>query len=298
MKEHVSVKKFSLGGRLRALFRRPDSDALFDDLLDLLIEADVGAAVAAALVADVKRETRERRAPGEKDPVAICKDLIRPWISAADVVPVKNALNVVLVLGVNGVGKTTTIAKLASHYRERHGLDEIVLAAADTFRAAAADQLALWGERLGLKVVRQAHGADPGAVVFDALESAKSKRARLLLIDTSGRMHNKEQLVRELEKIDRIASTRRDPAGLYHRMLVIDATTGQNALRQAEVFKAAPGVDSIVLAKFDSTAKGGIAAAIGKELGLPVSFIGKGERLEDLEPFRTEEYLASLFDET
>ncbi|MBN2351828.1 MAG: signal recognition particle-docking protein FtsY [Spirochaetales bacterium] len=292
------MKKSSLGERLRSLFRRPEGDdARFDDLLDLLIEADVGAAVASAIVADVKRESRERRASDEETLVALCKDMMRSWISAADIVPVKDALNVVLVLGVNGVGKTTTIAKLASFFRKHYGLDDIVLAAADTFRAAAAEQLALWGERLGLKVVRQAQGADPGAVVYDSLESAKSRHAQLLFIDTSGRMHNKEQLVRELVKIDRIATGRRDSAGLYHRMLVIDATTGQNALRQAEVFKASPGIDSIALAKFDSSAKGGIAVAVGKELGLPVSFVGNGERLEDIEPFRTDTYLSSLFGE-
>jgi fused signal recognition particle receptor len=293
------VKKFSLGERLRRVFQRPAQDAgLYGELEDLLVEADVGAAVAATLVAELKNEAKENRVSGEEETVALLKRLMGRWVLAAEIVPVKDALTVILVLGVNGVGKTTTIAKLAAFYRERYGLEDIVLGAADTFRAAAADQLALWGERLGLKVVRQAQGADPGAVVFDSLESAKSKKAQLLFVDTSGRMHNKEQLVRELQKINKIVTSRLEPGGRYHKMLVIDATTGQNALRQAEVFQAALGIDSIALAKFDSSAKGGIAVAIGKELALPVSFVGNGERLGDIEPFRREAYLASLFDQT
>jgi fused signal recognition particle receptor len=299
VKERVFLKKFSLGERLRSIFRLQAYDAsLFNELEDVLVEADVGAAVAAALVVELKKASQEKRVSGEKDLISLLKELMGRWVSAAEIVPVKNALNVILVLGVNGVGKTTTIAKLAAYFRARHGVANIILGAADTFRAAAGEQLALWGDRLGLKVVRMEQGADPGAVVFDSLESAKSKKAEMLIIDTSGRMHNKEHLVKELVKINKIVTSRLEPGGLYHKMLVIDANTGQNALRQAEAFQAALRLDSVVLAKFDSSAKGGIAVAIGKELGLPVSFIGSGEQPEDLEPFRCEAYLDSLFDQT
>jgi fused signal recognition particle receptor len=179
------------------------------------------------------------------------------------------------------VGKTTTIAKLAAWYRRRGA--QVLLAAGDTFRAAAIDQLALWGERLQVPVVRQEPGADPGAVIFDAIASARARGADLVLADTAGRLHNKTQLMKELGKIDKIIRARL--AGPYRKVLVIDATTGQNAVRQAEAFQEAVGVDSVILAKYDSTAKGGAVVSLCRDLGLPVSFVGTGEKLEDLELF-------------
>jgi fused signal recognition particle receptor len=202
-------------------------------------------------------------------------------------------LNVFLVLGVNGVGKTTTIAKLAQYYRAAAGTEGIVLAAGDTFRAAAIEQLALHGERLGMRTVKQIPGADPGAVIYDALESARSRGDRLVLADTAGRMHSKQNLVNELAKIDKIVKNRAADA-VYRRILVIDATTGQNALRQAEIFHEAVGLDAIILAKYDSTAKGGILVPIARELGIPCAFLGRGETYDSLVPFDARTYLAEL----
>jgi fused signal recognition particle receptor len=205
----------------------------------------------------------------------------------------RGSLNVIMVLGVNGVGKTTSIAKLAHYYRTVEGIPEIVLAAADTFRAAAIEQLEIWGERLGLRVVRQQQGSDPGAVVYDALTSAAAKSGELVIVDTAGRLHTKANLVRELEKVDRVVRARVSD-GAYTKLLVIDATTGQNAYRQAEVFHQAVGVDGLVLSKYDSTAKGGILVPLCRDLHIPVAFVGTGEKLDDIAPFDTDSYLDEL----
>ncbi len=291
--------KFNLGERLRTLFHPSSlSTAFYDDLEDLLVEADVGGNTAAGLVSQLKKTVQSKRPAAEGDIVRLLKESMRPWLRPA-VIPVSpGALTVCLVCGVNGVGKTTTIGKLASYFRTHGQAQQVIFSAADTFRAAAGEQLALLGERLDIKVIRQNQGADPGAVVFDSLASAITRQADLLLIDTSGRMHNKEHLVKELAKIDKIVTGKLDPGGTYHKLLVIDATTGQNALRQAEAFHVAIGIDSIVLAKFDSTAKGGSVVAIGKELGLPFSFVGSGEKMTDITPFDTDAFLAALFDES
>ena len=197
-------------------------------------------------------------------------------------------------LGVNGVGKTTTIAKMAQHFRTRRGVERILLVAGDTFRAAAIDQLKLLGERLGMPVVAQEQGADPGAVIFDGITSAAARGTELVIADTAGRLHNREALVKELAKIDKIVKARADGAS-YQKILVLDATTGQNSLAQAEVFHRAVGVDAIVLSKCDSTAKGGMVVPICRELGVPFAYIGLGEKLDDLEIFDPEQYLDSLF---
>jgi fused signal recognition particle receptor len=192
------------------------------------------------------------------------------------------------------VGKTTTIAKMAQHFRAHRGVSRILLVAGDTFRAAASEQLKLLGERLGLPVIAQDHGADPGAVIFDGIGSARARGDELLIADTAGRLHNKEALVKELAKIDKIVTSRIGD-GTYQKILVLDATTGQNSLAQAEVFHKAVGVDSIVLSKCDSTAKGGMAASVCRELGIPISFLGRGEHLDDLEVFDPDQYLDYLF---
>jgi fused signal recognition particle receptor len=202
-------------------------------------------------------------------------------------IPVDNQrLGVFLFLGVNGVGKTTTIAKTADYYRGKVGTDSIVFAAGDTFRAAAGEQLSILGERLGIRVVKQQPGSDPGSVIYDSIESTRSRGGGLVLADTAGRMHTKNNLVRELGKIDKIISNKIED-GYYWKLLVIDATTGQNALRQAEIFHEAVGVDAVVMAKFDSSAKGGIAVSICKELGLPFAFAGTGEKLDRLRRFES-----------
>ena len=194
-----------------------------------------------------------------------------------------------MVLGVNGVGKTTSVAKLANYYKAA-GLENLVLASADTFRAAAIEQLQMHGDKIGVRVVSHQHGSDPSAVVFDAADAIRSKGNGLVLADTAGRLHNKENLVRELQKIDRTCRTKADE-GCYKKILVIDATTGQNALRQAEVFNEAVGLDALIMTKYDSTAKGGVAVTIGKELGLPVAFICTGEKYPDIAKFNAEKYI-------
>ena len=194
-----------------------------------------------------------------------------------------------MVLGVNGVGKTTSVAKLANYFKNK-GLENLVLASADTYRAAAIEQLAMHGEKIGVRVVSHQHGSDPSAVVFDAAEAVASKGPGLVIADTAGRLHNKENLVRELQKIDRICRSKADE-GCYKKILVIDATTGQNALRQAEVFNDAVGLDAVIMTKYDSTAKGGVAITIGRELSLPIAYVCTGEKYPDIEKFNPESYI-------
>jgi fused signal recognition particle receptor len=270
------------GARLREFFEK---------LEDILVEADIGPATAARLLAELRQRIRSEGGRDRESFLASLKQLLGGYLRAEALEPAPGALSLFLVLGVNGVGKTTTIAKLADWYRRRGR--KVILAAGDTFRAAAIDQLALWGERLELPVVRQAPGADPGAVIFDAIASAKARGADLVLADTAGRLHNKAHLMKELGKIDKIVRARLDPTG-YRKVLVIDATTGQNALRQAEVFRETVGVDSVILAKYDSTAKGGVVVSICRDLGLPVSFIGTGEKLGDIAPFDRARFLDAL----
>jgi len=287
------MSRRSLGAKLRDLFGSPDRD-FYEELEDILIEGDIGPATAANIIDVARAEIRGRDSKDRDRFFHLLRSQLGEKLRLESLEPVQDTVNLILVLGVNGVGKTTTIAKLAHFFAgQRH--KRVLLAAADTFRAAAIDQLAVWGKRLSLPVVRQDPGSDPGAVVFDAISSALANKIDLIIADTAGRMHNKAHLVKELGKIDKIAASRL-PACAYKKVLVIDATTGQNALRQAEVFHEAIGVDSIILAKYDSTAKGGIVVAIARDLGIPFSFIGTGEKLDDLEPFDRESYLNRLLE--
>jgi fused signal recognition particle receptor len=284
-----------IGRRLREVFRSPDfNDSFYGALEDAMIEADMGVRIASETVAALRESAKKEGIRSRDELIAALKTRFRSFIQAREIPLVPGTLNVLLVLGVNGVGKTTTMAKMAQHFRAHRGVERILLVAGDTFRAAAIDQLRLLGERLGLPVVAQEPGADPGAVIFDGITSAASRGAELVIADTAGRLHNREALVKELAKIDKIV-TARVSGGAYKKVLVLDATTGQNSLAQAEVFHKAVGIDAIVLAKCDSTAKGGIVVAICRELGIPISYIGLGEKLEDLEVFDTERYLESLF---
>ena len=209
-------------------------------------------------------------------------------MKSVDLQPRKEDTTVYMFLGVNGAGKTTSAAKLARYYTNAG--HSVVLAAADTYRAAAIEQLSYHGEKLGVRVVSHQHGADPSAVVFDAASAVSAKGGGLVIADTAGRLHNKENLVRELQKIDRVAAQKASE-GAYKKLIVLDATTGQNAMRQAEVFHEAVGVDAAVLTKYDSTAKGGIAVSLGRELGIPVAFVCTGEKYEDIELFSPEKYV-------
>ena len=295
--------KKSLGRRLRDLFSGPAGaggpsgnkgiEQFLEDLEDTLIESDLGATAAMSLMEEIEPAARKGRIGSREDLVGLIQDRIARDISAIEISPKPDGLSIFLVLGVNGVGKTTTIAKLAHRFAKSVGTERVVLAAGDTFRAAAIEQLATHGERLGVRVVRQADGSDPAAVIYDAITSAQSRGDSVVLADTAGRMHNKDNLVRQLEKIDKIVVGKAAGAD-YKRLLVIDATTGQNGLRQAEIFHEAVGVDAVILAKYDSSARGGVAVAISKSLGIPIAFLGVGEKMDDVVPFDKEQYLQDL----
>ena len=281
-----------LGGRLRALFGRSSvAGETWDELEEALIAADVGAETTLALVA----ATQDRVGASASGPAvrAALAEEIRARLErvASGRFEVGPAPAVILVVGVNGSGKTTTIAKLASRFiAQGHS---VVLAAADTFRAAAIEQLRLWGDEIGVPVVAQRQGADPGAVAFDAMAAAESRGIEVVIVDTAGRLQSKTQLMAELAKVRRVIE-RRQPGQPRHVLLVIDATTGQNGLSQAESFSREAGVTGIVLTKLDGTAKGGIAVAIADRLGLPIVFAGVGEQLDSLAPFDPAAYVEWL----
>lgn len=285
-------------GRISSLFERADFDeSLWDELEEILIGADAGLETTTAILDRVRKRVKQE---GVKQSARV-RELLREELITileeptaeppAWARPDAPSPLVILVVGVNGAGKTTTIAKMA-HAFKRDGAT-VILGAADTFRAAATDQLKVWGERVGVRVVAHQPGADPGAVAFDTLAAAESSRADIVIIDTAGRLHTKSNLMEELKKINRVIQ-RKDPTAPHETLLVLDATTGQNGLAQARTFTGAVGVTGIVLAKLDGTAKGGIAFAIAHDLRLPVRFIGTGERMDDLAPFDAAEFVDSL----
>lgn len=265
---------------------------LFEELEEILILADIGVTVAGKICGQLRENVKKK---GIDDPSKI-KDELREIISEmVDCPPLElNEPTVLLVIGVNGVGKTTSIGKLAAFYKDQG--KKVILGAADTFRAAAADQLQIWAERTGSPIIRHNEGSDPAAVIFDTIAAGKARGSDVIICDTAGRLHNKKNLMDELAKISRVID--REAAG-YHRenWLVIDATTGQNGLNQAKEFAAAAGLTGIVLTKLDGTAKGGIVIAIKEQLGVPVRFVGVGEQLDDLRPFVSEEFAHALFEE-
>ncbi len=277
--------KFGLGAKLKALFgfKKTLDSQFFEDLEDLLIEGDFGAKNA-MMISD---EVKERKPQTQEEFLGIVKELLGDKVSGTELVPKKGKLNVYLILGVNGVGKTTSIAKMASYYGKKGY--KVVMAAADTFRAAAIDQLDLHAQRTGTRIVRQENGSDPGAVVYDAISSALAKGDDLILCDTAGRMHNKENLVKELQKIDKIIRNRIEP-DCYKKILVVDATTGQNSISQAQIFNDAVGLEALILTKYDSASKAGALV----QIGIPIAFVGTGEHYEDIHVFDKDEFLTGL----
>ena len=289
-----SANKNNLGSRLKALFASSSSNEnFFMEIEDVLIEGDIGPRIALEVTQEMKKEVGRSSFKRKEDGLDVVKRILSQFIKIETLKPVKDKLNIFLVLGVNGVGKTTTIAKLADYFRKNYSTERIIFSAGDTFRAAAIDQLKLLGKRLSIPVVSQSPGADPGAVIFDSISNAYARGVELILADTAGRMHNRADLIRELAKIDKIIRSKIG-TGNYKKLLVIDATTGQNALQQTINFHEAIGVDFIFLAKYDSTAKGGIVAAICRQTGIPFSFMGTGERMEDIAAFDTDKYLDIL----
>ena len=286
-----------IGRRLRELLQSKEfGEDFYEELEDAMIEADMGVRVASETSEALHAAAATQGIRTREGLRAALKDLVRGYLLAREIPLAPGRLNVLLILGVNGVGKTTTIAKLAHHFMAHQGRKDILLVAGDTFRAAAIEQLSLLGGRLGLPVIAQEPGADPGAVIFDGISSAAARGMGLVIADTAGRLHNRDALVKELAKIDKIVKARVDgPTGSYRKILVLDATTGQNSLAQAEVFHRAVGIDALVLSKADSTAKGGMVVPVCRELHIPFAYVGLGEKLDDLEVFDPDQYLATLF---
>jgi fused signal recognition particle receptor len=281
---------------LVARYRKVDED-FFEELEEILIGADVGFDTVMKLIDELKMEVKRRNIQDTEEiqPV-ISEKLVEIYQGESDDDSSLNIkedeLTVILFVGVNGVGKTTTIGKMAHMFKEEG--KNVVLAAGDTFRAGAIEQLEVWGERVGVPVIKQGAGSDPAAVMFDAVQSAKAKKADILICDTAGRLQNKVNLMKELEKVKRVIE-REIPGAPHEVLLVLDATTGQNAMIQAKTFKEATNVSGIVLTKLDGTAKGGIVLAIRNELQVPVKYVGLGEKMDDLQPFDAEKYVYGLF---
>lgn len=268
-------------------------DEFYDDLTDALILSDVGAKTAADIVWELQNRAYSKRLRTEDTVKDALRDIMAEKLQVGDTaLELSHAPAVVLFIGVNGVGKTTSIGKLAKRLKAEG--KKVLLCAGDTFRAAAADQLEIWAKRAEVPIVRQHEGADPGAVLFDALQAAKARNIDVVLCDTAGRLHNKQNLMNELAKLRKIIDRELPDAG-RETLLVLDATTGQNGLIQARSFKETAGLTGIVLTKLDGTAKGGIVIAIARELGVPVKFVGVGEGVDDLKPFDPEEFVNDLF---
>lgn len=268
-------------------------DDFYEEIEEILVMGDIGINAANGIIENLKEKVKEHKV---KDP-AECKQLlidsIKEQMNVGETAyEFENKKSVVLVIGVNGVGKTTSVGKLAGKLQEQG--KKVVLAAADTFRAAAAEQLTGWANRAGVDIIKGQEGADPAAIVYDAAAAAKARKADVLLCDTAGRLHNKKNLMEELRKIDRVLE-REYPEAFRETLLVLDGTTGQNALAQAKQFQEISDITGIVLTKLDGTAKGGIAVAIQSELNIPVKYIGVGESIEDLQKFDSEEFVNALF---
>jgi fused signal recognition particle receptor len=296
LKQGLFKTKSAIVDKVDALFKKfvkVDED-LFDELEELLISADIGAYTTEEILDELRDTVKDKRIKEPEEVKRELFDILRRMIGEHEPLNLSTKPSVILVIGVNGVGKTTSIGKISAELK-RQG-KKVVVAAADTFRAAAAEQLNVWTERAGVDIIKQAAGADPASVVYDAISAVKSRNADVLIVDTAGRLHNKKNLMDELAKIDRVIA-RELPNAAKETLLVLDATTGQNAVFQAKEFKEASKITGLVLTKLDGTAKGGIIISIKKELGIPVKFIGVGEQIDDMKPFDSKEFAGALFEE-
>ncbi|MGE7760693.1 signal recognition particle-docking protein FtsY [Peribacillus sp. NPDC097895] len=298
-KQGLTKTRNSFTGRVNELvarYRKVDED-FFEELEEILIQADVGFDTVMELIDQLKMEVKLRNISDTREVQSVISEKLveiyqgdEKETSSLNIQ--EDGLTVILFVGVNGVGKTTTIGKLAHKFKAEG--KSVVLAAGDTFRAGAIEQLEVWGERVGVSVIKQGEGSDPAAVMFDAIQAAKARKADILICDTAGRLQNKVNLMKELEKVKRVIE-REIPGAPHEVLLALDATTGQNALIQAKTFKEATNVSGIVLTKLDGTAKGGIVLAIRNELAIPVKFVGLGEKMDDLQEFDAEKYVYGLF---
>ncbi len=296
LKSGLSKTKSAIVGKIDNLFKsfRKVDEELFEELEELLISADIGVNTTEELLDELREIVKENNIKESEDVKRELFRMLRELIGEHEPLRLDTKPSVILVIGVNGVGKTTSIGKISAELKSQG--KKVVVAAADTFRAAAAEQLTVWCERAGVDIVKQAAGADPASVVFDAINSAKSKHADVLIVDTAGRLHNKKNLMDELAKIDRVIG--RELAGCAKEtLLVLDATTGQNAVMQAKEFKGASNITGLILTKLDGTAKGGIVLSVKKELGIPVKFIGVGEKIDDMKPFDPDDFANALFEQ-
>ncbi len=288
IKDALKKTKEGVAQKMRRLFLKNKlGDEFYDELEEILISADVGVATAEEVVEEVKEEAIGNKIKDEQFVTDLLKDILEGILDEAPVPEIEYPC-VMMFVGVNGVGKTTTIGKIARWFTAQK--KSVTIAAADTFRAAAIDQVAVWAERAKVRIVKHEEGSDPSAVVYDAVSSAKARGTDVLLIDTAGRLHVKENLMNELKKMDRVVE-REFPGAHFYKFLVLDATTGQNAFSQAKVFKEAVSLDGIVLTKLDGTAKGGFVFSLCGELHVPVVFAGVGEKIEDLELFDAEQFV-------
>ena len=267
-------------------------EALFDELEELLICADIGVGATEEILEKLRERVKNDRLTDGKEVKAALREIMTDMVGEGSPLALDSKPSVLLIIGVNGVGKTTSIGKIAAQLKGEG--KKVVVAAADTFRAAAIDQLAVWCDRAGVDLIKQSEGSDPAAVVYDAVSAAKGRDADVLIVDTAGRLHNKKNLMDELAKIDRVLS-RELPGADRETLLVLDATTGQNAIMQAKEFKHAANITGLILTKLDGTAKGGCVFSIKGELDVPVKYIGVGEKIDDMQPFNAQDFVRAMF---
>ncbi len=293
LKNGLFKSRNSFFGRIVSLFKRGIDDETLDELEEILISADVGVNSTEEILDKLRERVKEEKITDGEEATKVLKEILVEMIGESKPLDLSTEPSVLLVIGVNGVGKTTSIGKIANHLKTEG--KNVILAAADTFRAGAIDQLQVWADRAGVDLVKQNEGSDPAAVVFDAISAAKKRRADVLIVDTAGRLHNKKNLMAELAKINRVID-RELPGCSRETLLVLDATTGQNAVNQAKEFKNCADITGLVLTKLDGTAKGGVVFSIKELLDIPVKYIGVGEQIDDLRPFDPTEFVNALFD--
>ena len=283
--------KDKISEKFSALFSRGKIDEEFyEELEEVLISSDISVRTSMDIVEDLRDRVKKDRITDNEGVVKALKEILKETIERAEPLEIQTPA-VIMVIGVNGVGKTTTIGKLAHYFSERK--KSVIIAAADTFRAAASDQLTVWAERANVKIVKSSEGSDPSSVVFDAITSAKAKKADYLIIDTAGRLHVKANLMEELKKMSRTVE-KEYPEANFYKFIVLDATTGQNAVNQVETFNDAVGIDGIILTKLDGTAKGGFVVSMCGELEVPVVYVGTGEKLDDIDEFDVEQFVDGI----
>lgn len=292
IKEALSKTRKTLSAKINELFSHGLNDDFYEELEDVLISSDVSVKTSMEIVENIRDKANEQKLKEKSYVIDLLKTELIDLLTEAEPVEITPP-TVIMMVGVNGVGKTTTIGKLAKKLQKEG--KSVMVAAGDTFRAAASDQLTTWAERANVKIVKHTEGADPSAVVYDAIASAKARKTDVLIVDTAGRLHVKANLMEELKKMDRVIE-REYPEAQVLKFIVLDSTTGQNSYSQVEAFTDAIGIDGIVLTKFDGTAKGGFVVSLSKELEVPVVYVGVGEKIDDLEDFKPQEFVDALFE--